>query len=156
MYDSYAYLFFINKSNHNSTWCIMLMLQTTSNNRQMKTPRRSNLLLDLSASGYDGQPAELIFSSKRRHIDENDTTIVTGRRVKSPSSRIQTNTLSNYFQPLQVGLSRKILGQQQRSTSSKIKCRKLNTSPTEEAGNTDEVYEHRVRRRAHRKNDRVP
>ena len=36
------------------------------------------------------------------------------------------------------------------------KCEKLNTSLTEEAGNTDQECEHRVKKRAPRKNDRIP
>ena len=71
--------------------------------------------------------------------------------MRRPSSKIQTNTFANYFQPLQLCLPRKRLGQEQNRTSSKV-----NTSLTEEAGNMDQEYEHRVNKRTNSENDRIP
>ena len=86
---------------------------------------------------------------------QNSSAIKPQFRSERQSGRIQTNTIESYFQPLQECRPGKRLGQEQHSTSSKIKCRKLNTSLTEEAGITDQDYKHQVKRRAHRKNDEI-
>ena len=44
----------------------------------------------------------------------------------------------------------------QNKTNRKVKCRKINTLPMEEADNKDQDYEHRIKRTANREDDRIP
>ena len=94
--------------------------------------------------------------SSRRIFDAEDTPQVTGSKTRRPQHWTQTNTIAKYFQQIQVGPPRKRQGQAQNKTSTKVKRRKINTSPTEETDISDQKYEHQKKGRVHRENDRIP
>ena len=90
----------------------------------------------LSTFAYDGQAVELIYGAAEDSLTQYTP-------PKRPQHWTQTNTIAKYFQPIQVGPPRKRQGQAQNRTKSKVKSKKINTSPTEKTDNLDREYEHR-------------
>ena len=74
--------------------------------------------------------------------------------LKLPEHQVRSklNTIENYFQPLQVRFRER--DKDRRNVGQVTKKYQHSTTPPKEDSNTDQEYEHRVKRRAHRENNR--
>ena len=94
--------------------------------------------------------------SSRRIFKTIDTPQANRSKTRRPQQRTQSNTILKYFQPIQAATPRKREGQGQTGKSSKLNSRKINTQLTEVHDNSDNEYDHRQKRRAHRKDEKIP
>ena len=91
--------------------------------------------------------------SSRIILETVDTPQINRSKARRPQQRTQSNTIKKYFHPLQAATPRKREGQGQTGNSSKVKSRKINAQITEVHDTSDNEYEHRQKRRAHREDD---
>ena len=94
--------------------------------------------------------------SSRRLLETVGTLQVNRSKARRPQQRPQSNIISKYFHPIQAATPRKREGQGQTGNSSKVKFRKINARIIEVHDTSNNEYEHRQKRRAHREDDRIP
>ena len=92
--------------------------------------------------------------SSRRILETVDTPQANRSKARRPQQ--MTSTTSKYIHPIQAATPRKRDGHGQTGNSSKVKSRKINAHITEVHNTSDNGYEHRQKRRAHREDDRIP